>query len=110
MKVSSVSVKEVSKNKVKGETNIHLDVHNGFNRVNLSISGQDISIKELQNYMDYLDKINVKGVFYARNCCKNSPIVILDSNNKEDTKEIDELIKDILVLVGEDIKLELEKI
>lgn len=110
MNVKSVSVKEVSKNKVKGETNIHLDVHNGFNRVNLSISGQDISIKELQNYMDYLDKINVKGVFYARNCCKNSPIVILDSENKDDIEEIQELIRDILSMIGEEIKLELEKI
>lgn len=110
MNVKSVSIKEVSKNKVKGETNIHLDVHNGFNRVNLSISGQYISIKELQNYMNYLDKIAIKGVFYARNCCKNSPIVILDSNNKEDIEEIDELIKDVLDLVGDDIKLKLEKI
>lgn len=105
MNIRSVIIKEVSNNTVrKQQRNLILEIHNGFNRINFVITKNNLTYEDLENSNKGLDGFNVRGIFYARNCCKNSPIIILDSNREQDKEEITQLIHDSLRLIGDDIK------
>ncbi|MFX0549845.1 hypothetical protein ACOAKC_11025 [Hathewaya histolytica] len=109
MDVKSAEIKKITKNNVKNEESLLLEIHNGFNKIKLSITGKTIRYDDLKDIGNNLDKFKIKGVFYARNCCKNSPITVLDSNKDKDKEEIINLIVDILSLIGEELSIELEK-
>lgn len=105
MEVRSVIIKEVSNSTVRPEEiKLILEVHNGFNRVKFRITKDNLTYDDLENCNDELTGFDIKGVFYARNCCKNSPIVILNSKNVEDRKEIKDIITKVLDIKGNEIR------
>lgn len=105
MEVKSVVIKEVSNSTIRPEQRkLILEVHNGFNRIKFRITKDNLTYDDLDKITDELEGFDIKGVFYARNCCKNSPIIILDSMKEEDKKEIKDIINKALEIKGNEIK------
>ncbi|SHH83763.1 hypothetical protein SAMN02745196_01612 [Clostridium collagenovorans DSM 3089] len=105
MKVNKVELKDVKRSEIirDNEVEVHLHVHNGFNNLNVTLSKKNLQFNDIVNY-----DVDVKVIFYARNCCRAAPMLIMDSANEKDKVEIKELIDNILKIKGDEIKAAIE--
>lgn len=110
MDVKNVEIIEIRNSTVDREiTKVVLQFNNGFNIFKLRITKKNLKYDELLNCNEMLTGFAIKVVFYSRNCCKNSPTVVLSSKNQRDKKEIVDIIKKCLELKGDEIKKALNK-
>lgn len=110
MEVKSAEIVEIRNSTVDSDvTKIVLQFNNGFNIFKLRITKKNLNYDDLLSCDELLTGFAVKVVFYARNCCKNSPTVLLNSENQGDRKEIVDIINKCLEIKGEDIRAAINK-
>lgn len=105
--INSIELKTVKRSEIirDNEVEVHLHVHNGFNNLNVTISKNNLKFEDIKNY-----DVDVRVVFYARNCCKAAPMLIMDSAKESDREEIKALIDSILELKGEELRAAIESV
>lgn len=109
MDVKNVEVLEVRNSTLDNRVKkIILQIKNGFNTFKFEITKRELKYDQLENWDNYIEDFTIKAVFYARNCCKNSPVIILNSENDNDRDEITMVLKKCLELKGNEIKERLE--
>lgn len=103
MKVIKAEVKNIR------DSGLDIEINNGLRDFMVTIDKENLTYDELINYYNN-SKIKIKVYSMIRNCCAAYPVVVLEKDkNKEEDKELIDVMKNILDIIGKELKNRLEK-
>lgn len=84
----------------KSKDEINLKINNGMRDFIVQIKKENILFQDIEN-----NNVEVKVYSMIRNCCASCPIYVLESGkNVEEDAEVGQLLKDIINIIGEEMK------